>query len=147
MRPRRKPVVVRPPSAPKSEINVTPLVDVVLVLLIIFMVVTPLLERDVSVRVPATESVETGRELEKDQIVVRVDAAGALSIDGTPIAAAAYVTALSQRLRSKAAAERVVFVIPADEARYAKLVEAFDGARQAGAETLAMVTEPPAKAP
>lgn len=46
---------VKPQAQPNSEINVTPLVDVVLVLLIIFMVVTPLLEKDIVVRVPDTE--------------------------------------------------------------------------------------------
>ncbi|MFY0573699.1 biopolymer transporter ExbD [Cystobacter fuscus] len=48
---------VKPSTPPNSEINVTPLVDVVLVLLIIFMVLTPLLEKDIEVRIPETEEV------------------------------------------------------------------------------------------
>ena len=55
---RAKKFVVRPSAAMNSDINVTPLVDVVLVLLIIFMVVTPLLEKDIAVRVPDTEKVD-----------------------------------------------------------------------------------------
>jgi hypothetical protein len=51
----------------RNDINVTPLVDVMLVLLIIFMVVTPLLEKDIGVRVPATEQVEEIQEVPPDQ--------------------------------------------------------------------------------
>ena len=53
---------VKPQARPNSDINVTPLVDVVLVLLIIFMVVTPLLEKDIEVKVPSAEQVETPDE-------------------------------------------------------------------------------------
>src|ERR1035438_487323 len=53
---------------PTSDINVTPLVDVVLVLLIIFMVVTPLLEKDIEVRIPNTEEIPEEIEAPPDQI-------------------------------------------------------------------------------
>jgi len=56
-------VVIKPQSAPNGEINVTPLVDVVLVLLIIFMVVTPLLEKDLAVQLPSTEKVEEVKDI------------------------------------------------------------------------------------
>ena len=61
---------VQPVGRPQSDINVTPLVDVVLVLLIIFMVVTPLLEKDIMVRVPDHEQVELEVELPPEQLVV-----------------------------------------------------------------------------
>ena len=64
------------PAPPRSEINVTPLVDVVLVLLIIFMVVTPMLHRGVEVELPATQHHAT-RQDTGEQIVVSVRADGA----------------------------------------------------------------------
>src|SRR4029079_3699240 len=61
---------------PNSDINVTPLVDVVLVLLIIFMVVTPLLEKDIQVRVPDDTQQETEDLDLQDQLVVSIDETG-----------------------------------------------------------------------
>ena len=74
-------LTVKPATRPNSDINITPLVDVVLVLLIIFMVVTPLLEKDIGVRVPATEQVEEKTEVPPDQLVVHIEASGELSIN------------------------------------------------------------------
>ncbi len=70
---------------PNSSINITPLVDVVLVLLIIFMVVTPLLEKDISVRVPKTEQVEEKTEVPPDQLVVRIEQNGDLTINNEKV--------------------------------------------------------------
>ena len=61
---------------PNSDINVTPLVDVVLVLLIIFMVVTPLLEKDIEVRVPDDTEQDVQPEDPQDQLVVSIDESG-----------------------------------------------------------------------
>ena len=65
----RVPVVVKP-TGPKNEINVTPLVDVVLVLLIIFMVITPLLTKELTVKVPDTEQSAPDEEPPADQLLV-----------------------------------------------------------------------------
>jgi biopolymer transport protein ExbD len=143
----RKPLLVRPATTAKSDINVTPLVDVVLVLLIIFMVVTPLLEKDFSVRIPSTEQVETTSEVPPEQIVVRVETSGAFRVNGEITAPEAYVQALKDRLDPRPPVERIVFVTPEDEASYKKLVEALEGARRAGAETLGMTAEPPPPPP
>jgi biopolymer transport protein ExbD len=141
MKTRHKPIVVRLQSEPKSAINVTPLVDVVLVLLIIFMVVMPLLERHLAVRIPAEEQADTQDEPPPEQIVVRVASSGSFTINGEAVEADAYVKNLQTRLQPRTAADRVVFVTPEDDAQYKKLVEALDGAREAGAETLGMLTE------
>jgi biopolymer transport protein ExbD len=135
--------VIKPAAQPNSEINVTPLVDVVLVLLIIFMVVTPLLEKEIDVRVPTTEKVAEPSEVPPDQLVVRVTKDGELSINDDSVPAADYVTTLRQKLEKRRSGDRVVFVVADDEARYGVLVSALDGARVAGAETLGMMTQPP----
>jgi biopolymer transport protein TolR len=138
---------VQPQSAPNSEINVTPLVDVVLVLLIIFMVLTPLMEKDILVRVPDTEvENETPPTPDDQQLVVQVDKSGAYSINAEQIPAADYVNRLKRMLNAKKADDRVVFFMADDSTNYGKLVGALDGARAAGAKILAMATEVPANA-
>jgi biopolymer transport protein TolR len=145
MKRRHNPIVVKPQLAPTSAINVTPLVDVVLVLLIIFMVLTPLLEKSLDIRVPSSQTVQTN-ELPKEQLVVGIDAAGVLRLNGEVVPWEGYVARLEQQLGARAADDRVVIVVPEDEAGYGLLVRAFDGARQAGAQTLGMNTDvlPPA---
>ncbi len=128
-------------SRPNSDINVTPLVDVVLVLLIIFMVVTPLLEKDIEVKVPDTEKTEDVTEVPPDQIVVGITPAGELSINMEKIPDADYMPKLKRILAAKHKGDRLVFFMPDVKTNYAKLVSALDGARQAGAETLGMMTE------
>jgi biopolymer transport protein TolR len=139
---------VKPATPPNSEINVTPLVDVVLVLLIIFMVVTPLLEKDIEVRVPDTEQVDdpTPPDPNDTQIVVQVTAAGEYSINTEKIPAADYVTRLTNMLKRKRNDEKIVFFMADDKASYGKLVTALDGAKAAGAKILGFATEIPENA-
>jgi biopolymer transport protein ExbD len=128
-------------TRPNSEINVTPLVDVVLVLLIIFMVVTPLLEKDIGVRVPPTEKVENLTDVPPDQLVVRLTAEGKLEINGEETAPDDYVAKLSSLVGRRS--DKTVFVVADDKAPYPGLVHLLDGAKQAGAQTLGMGTEAP----
>ncbi len=124
-----------------SEINVTPLVDVVLVLLIIFMVVTPLLEKDIEVRVPDADDIQEITDVPPDQLVVSLDAEGNLKINADSITLPEYVDRLKRMVAAKPRGERLVFFMADDRTNYAKLVSALDGARQAGAETLGMMTD------
>ena len=132
---------VQPQGRPNSEINVTPLVDVVLVLLIIFMVVTPLLEKDIDVRVPDQEQVEVETEVPPDQLVVSLDAEGRMKINSEDVGEAEYVEKLKRIVAAKAKGERLVFFLADEKTNYGKLIAALDGAKQAGAETLGMMTE------
>jgi len=138
----RSTAVVRPATNLKTSINVTPLVDVVLVLLIIFMVVMPLLEKQFAVHIPETDEVEMPSEVPETQVVVRVERDGAFTINGEATTAEGYVQALKERLEPRAADARVVFVSAENEAPYPRLVQALEGAQQAGAATLAMAPEP-----
>jgi biopolymer transport protein TolR len=135
----------RPASAPNSDINVTPLVDVVLVLLIIFMVLTPLLEKNIEVRVPETEQTDdpTPPDPNDTQIVVQINKEGEYSINTEKIAPADYMTRLQKMLNAKKKEDRVVFFMADDKASYGKLVAALDGAKAAGAKILGFATEIP----
>ena len=138
---KRRGVVIKPASTPNGEINVTPLVDVVLVLLIIFMVVTPLLEKDIQISLPTTEKMEEVKDLPPDQLIVKIEPNGKLEISGNAVEPDAYVATLRDRLSSRA--DKTVFVLADDQANYARLVLALDGAKAAGATTLGMATDTP----
>jgi biopolymer transport protein TolR len=134
---------VRPSSGTNSDINVTPLVDVVLVLLIIFMVVTPLLEKDIPVRTPNSEKVEEITEVPPDQIVVYVNKGGDLRINSEAVAADDFVGKLKGALASKSIPDRIVFIVADDGCNYGRFVHVLDGAREAGAEVLGFATDRP----
>jgi biopolymer transport protein TolR len=137
-----KKISVQPATPPSTDINVTPLVDVVLVLLIIFMVVTPLLEKDISVSVPNTEKVEQVEEVPPDQLVVKLLASGDITVNGDKIEQDKYVERLQGTLMKEPnPRKRIVFVLAEDGASYGTLVHLFDGARVAGADTLGLMTD------
>jgi biopolymer transport protein ExbD len=140
-------LTVKPASRPTSDINITPLVDVVLVLLIIFMVVTPLLEKDIGVRVPATEEVEQRTDVPPDQLVVHIDASGELTINNEKVPRAEYIDRLHAILSRKAANDKLVFMVADEGANYGNLLHVIDGAKQAGADTIGMATQLPADIP
>ena len=137
-----KKIAVQPASSMSTEINVTPLVDVVLVLLIIFMVITPLLEKDIAVNVPSTEKVEQVEEVPPDQLVVKLLASGETQINGEKIDPGdPYVQRLESVLSKKVPKDRIVFVLAEDGASYGALVALLDGAKKAGAQTLGLMTD------
>jgi biopolymer transport protein ExbD len=138
--------VVKPPKGMNADINVTPLVDIVLVLLIIFMVVTPLLEKDIAVRVPETEKVETTDEVPKNQLMVRVGPEGELRLSTGQaefkVERAELIDKLKEIIeRRRKPEDRVVFVVADDKSNYGGVVVVLDSAKQAGATVLGMMTE------
>jgi biopolymer transport protein TolR len=124
------------------ELNVTPLVDVALVILIVFMVLTPLADEMIRVRVPDAEQGEIPEGPARAQLVVGVLPSGGLALNGEPVPDDAYEARLARALAARPRGGRLVFFAPDDAAPYPRLVLALDGARRAGAETLAIATEP-----
>ncbi|AUX23470.1 biopolymer transporter ExbD [Sorangium cellulosum] len=144
----KKRFVVKPAVPLNSDINVTPLVDVVLVLLIIFMVVTPLLEKDIGVRVPDTEQVREDTPPPPDQLVVRVSAQGEVQLNDERVERAELAAKLRPILeRQRRPEDRIVFIVADDGAVYGTVVEVLDSAKAAGAQTLGMMTELPEATP
>ncbi len=137
---------IRARGRPNSDINVTPLVDVVLVLLIIFMVLTPLLDKMLRVRVPDAEQTEEYDQPPAPQIVVSVAKEGDLLINNEKVPDEAFVQRLRRVVAARAPGDRLVFFAADDDAPYQRLVAALDGGRQAGAEIMTMTTEPMAPA-
>jgi biopolymer transport protein ExbD/biopolymer transport protein TolR len=124
------------------SMNVTPLVDVVLVLLIIFMVITPLLTKKFWVHTPKQEKEEvTKQELTQDPdppLVLRVGSERDITVNGTQVTFAE----LSNRLKRMFAAreDHVLFFDADDRAEYGFAVEVMDRAREGGAVTIATLT-------
>jgi len=124
-------------KGPKADINVTPLIDIVLVLLIIFMVLTPSTLKHLTATVPR-KAEEVAAPPSDAAIVVEYTAERELSINTEPVALEALADKLAERLRS--ARQKVVFFKADDDAPYGEVVRLMDVARGAGAETLAVIT-------
>jgi len=126
------------------QMNVTPLVDVVLVLLIIFMVITPLLAKTFWIHTPKQEKEEVeAREVQQDPtppLVLRVGADRNLQLNGATVG----FEELPERLRRVFAArtDHIVFFDADDQAAYGFVVQVMDQAREGGAVTIAALTEP-----
>ena len=126
-------------GGPKSDINVTPLVDVMLVLLIIMMLVAPLLQQGVSVRLPTAGNTTDKPEV-SDQTVVAVAANKEIYLNARPIAEGELATRMSEIFESKGG-DRVVLIKADEEAEYGAVMVAMDQLRQAGIEDIALITE------
>lgn len=119
-----------------SEINVTPFVDVMLVLLIIFMVTAPLLQQGIDVNLPQAKGKELGPS---ERIVVTIKKDGKIYLDKSSV----DIDALRTRLSTMT--DRDVFLRADGEVPYGIVVEVMGELREIGIEKLGMVTEPKAR--
>ena len=125
-------------TGPKNDINITPLVDVVLVLLIIFMVITPILQMGYEVQVPpkVESAVPTPSD---DQVIVRMDATGQKFINKQQIPDSEF----AQRLRTVLTGRKskVIFFAADGDLEYGRVAVFMDLCRDNGAENLGIVFE------
>jgi biopolymer transport protein TolR len=122
----------------KSDINVTPLVDVMLVLLIIMMIVAPLLQKGAPVRLPTAANSADKPEV-ADQTVVAVTATGEYYVNGVPIPETELQRRVTELIEDKT--EKVVLIKADEDASYGKVMEAMDELRAAGIEDMGLITE------
>jgi biopolymer transport protein TolR len=122
----------------KSDINVIPLADVMLVLLIIMMLIAPLLQQGVSVRLPvATNTVEKPET--QEQTVVAIAPNGAVYLNARPIPDQELGSLIGEILETKI--EKIVLIKADEEVEYGAVMAAMDQLRTAGVEDIGLITE------
>ena len=119
-------------TAIAPSMNVTPLVDVVLVLLIIFMVVTPLLVKQVSVRVPEKNDTAAPADAHAEpSVLLEVQASGLITLNKTTVAAEELQAKLARVLAARS--DKVVFFKSSADVEYGVAIDVIDTAKAAGA--------------
>ena len=126
-------------GGPKSQINVTPLVDVMLVLLIIMMLVAPMLQKGVDVKLPLATN--TADKPESDQqTVLAVDARDKFYVNSIEVSRNEMADRVKAALEEKT--ERVVLIKGDTDASYRAIMSAMDDLRKAGIEDIGLITDP-----
>jgi biopolymer transport protein TolR len=123
-----------------ANINVTPLVDVMLVLLIIMMLVAPMLQKGVNVTLPEARNTADKPDV-TEQTVVAVDSANRFWVNGIETPRRDFADRVKAALDEKS--ERIVLVRGDKDASYGAIMQAMDDLRKAGIENMGLITEPP----
>ena len=122
----------------KSDINITPLVDIVLVLLIIFMVITPLLQMGYDVKVPPKATVDQPQS-QVDQVIVSLTPQNQIFLNKQQVTAAQLAQQLGDILKNRR--DKTVFFSGDDGSSYGEVIKVMDIVRNAGAKNLGIVLE------
>jgi biopolymer transport protein TolR len=116
------------------DINVTPMIDVLLVLLIIFMITQPLSRRAFDVQVPREQQQQQRQQQQSDQIVLELRADGSYAVNNQPVALAGLDGMMHQVFDARPA--KLLFIKAAPNRKYADVIEAMDIARGAGVQII-----------
>ena len=123
----------------KADINVTPLVDVMLVLLIIMMLIAPLLNEGVPLALPEANNA-SAKPATQSQTVVAIDSHSRFYVNSIPVTPADLVPRVQRALEEKT--EKLVYVKGDKDAKYSAVMDAMDALRKAQIENIALITEP-----
>ena len=123
----------------KSDINVTPLVDVMLVLLIIMMIVAPLLQKGADVRLPLAANTADKPD-NQEQTVVAIDRSDRFFVNGLPVRKEDLRTKVEEILETKK--ERIILIKADVDDKYGAIMDVMDELRASGIEDMGLITDP-----
>lgn len=122
----------------KADINVTPLVDVMLVLLIIVMLIAPMVQAGANVALPQARNIEQKPDTQ-EQTTVLITASGEFYVDGQQVAEAQVLSRIQESLEAKP--EHIVYLKADRTTRYAAVMDMMDRLREAEIEEVGLITE------
>jgi biopolymer transport protein TolR len=123
----------------KSEPNVVPMIDIMLVLLIIFMIVTPLIASGFKATMPKGANIDADPEGE-NEVILGIDDGGNYFIDGRAVTAATLEDQLRARYETREK-DKILYLKADNQLQYGKVQEAVETARKAGVRVIAAVTD------
>ncbi len=130
----------REPPGAVSDINVTPLVNVMLVLLIVFMVITPMLQKGVSVNMARVNNPRDMHDADKeDATVLAITRDGKMFLGSDPIAVNKITAKVKDRVADKL--DKTVFIKSDARAKYGDVVEVVDAVRAAGVDAIGLLAD------
>ena len=124
----------------KSEPNVVPMIDIMLVLLIIFMIVTPLISAGFKATMPKGANLDPDPEGE-NEVILGIDDMGSYFIDGRPVQPSALEDQLRARYENRTE-DKILYFKADNNLKYGRVQDAVELARRAGVRVLAAITEP-----
>jgi biopolymer transport protein TolR len=128
-------------GASMADINVTPMADIMIVLLIIFMVITPMLQKGVDVKLPSAANTKERKD-EPKTIVVAVKADSTTYLNGIKVENQAdLVPQIKERLEELADTNKVVYLKGDENLAYSEVMKIMDYCREAGVEEIALIAE------
>jgi biopolymer transport protein TolR len=123
----------------KSEPNVVPMIDIMLVLLIIFMIVTPLISAGFKATMPKGANLDPDPEKD-NEVILGIDEAGNYFIDARPVAAGTLEDQLRARYADRTQ-DKILYLKADNQLQYGKVQDAIETARKAGVRVIAAVTD------
>jgi biopolymer transport protein ExbD len=133
-------------GGPMADINVTPMADIMIVLLIIFMVITPMLQKGVDVKLPQAGNTKDRKDDNKSIVVaIKRNTDTFLQVGSTPTKKldnqAELVPQIKQRLQDLPEGARMIYLKADDQLPYAEVTKVMDLCREAGVEEVALIAE------
>jgi len=128
-------------GGPMADINVTPMADIMIVLLIIFMVITPMLQKGVDVRLPVAGNTKEKKD-EPKTIVVAVKKDGTTYLGGSKLdSQAELLPQVKERLQDLPEGARIIYLKADEGLPYSEVMKVMDLVREAGVEEIALIAE------